>query len=186
MSKLKSKNFIMIIIFLFVINLISLHAVGFEDMFGFAVGPGLNIPVGEWAESLDSGPSGMISFYKTLPIQKIFEFSAGIEVPTTNIENYSFIEIPISFNLLFPFSIENASSAYAGLGPSGSINISHLRNVDTETKFRAGYNLQLGYLFAPEHWQYTFIDLKMKYSQFFINGSDIRNLDILIGIGLKM
>lgn len=186
MIKTKSIKVILIILFITIIMAYNVYAEGFEGMIGFGVGPLLNIPVGEWAESFSLGHGGNLLFYKAILFSNIIEFSTGIQVPTTDIENYTFIEIPFSIDFLFPISIENASTPYFGLGPSCSINISHLKDIETKTKFRAGYNLQSGYLFAPEHWQYTFIDIKIKYSQLFISGPDIRNVDLSLNIGLKL
>jgi len=183
---IKRKYCLVIFILISAICVTSIHATGFEDMTGVAVGPGINVPIGEWKGLFESGQCGSLSYYSVLPFRSIIEFSCGLEVPTTNIQHYSFIGVPVSVNLLFPFSIENASTPYVSIGPSVSMNISHLRDVTTDTKIRTGYNFQLGYLIAPEHWQYTFIDLKIMYSQFFIFDSDIRNLNLLLRIGLKM
>lgn len=162
-------------------------AKGFEGMVGIEVGPALNFPVGTWSESYGIGAGGNLSILLALPTNHVLEFSAGILAPSPGDElkaaDLTPMEIPIGLGLIFPVAAENASTPYFGLGPAFIIAFDMGEDV---TRGHGGYQAYAGYFFSPEQFNHTFFNLRVRYTQYLIRDySDIRNLDILVGIGLN-
>lgn len=161
----------------------------YENISSVLFSGGVSVPSsGDLVDAYGVGPFGRVTY--RMPASRTFHLGleTGLTGPSADVNGFELLQIPLRLLIVFPVAGEAASTPFLAISGGATINSESVKAGDgseSNTKVYLTYTVQLGYTLRPEAMESTLFDLYIRYEQQLINNrSDIRNIDIGVGVGL--
>ncbi len=161
-------------------------AQGFERSPFLQITGGVGFPAGAASGDFGYGPAVMVELGTPLQATVLTSVQFSYHAPSIDNPDASSSITGFAAVLRIPFSPDAGTTGFL-LGSLGGFDQEvTLKKTSASSKWKLGFDVGLGFLFAPENWRAIYLDVEARYRRIYITGDGWEDIGIFGGVGLHL